>query len=202
MQAARGEKRRLVIDGKRAGRFARAFQGTVGNHLGRVFMLIPQGEVAFDHHPGARLLLFESRADINQLTSGRNDRAMQALTRITLHAGEVTQAGSGIEVERIDSSLAHQFTHFLQTIRVLVEANRYRLLTHGGERCKFLFNRRTADTFSHSGIPYIKLRRDLIIGDRSPPSKDCFLQLSIQVVCSLIYSRCRTEGRLFSGRQL
>jgi len=54
---------------------------------------------------------------------------MQAFAGVTLHAGEVTQAGGSVEVERIDAGRAHQFTQLVDTLVVLVEADGKRLVS-------------------------------------------------------------------------
>jgi hypothetical protein len=116
---------------------------------GRVFMLFPENEIALDDHAGARLLLFEGRADVEQLTARGQDRTMQTFACVTLHTGEIAQACRGIEIERIDVGLAHQFACLAETLAILVKSDGNGLFTRRTQQREFFRCGRTADTLSH-----------------------------------------------------
>ncbi|MNE67368.1 hypothetical protein D3C80_1629700 [compost metagenome] len=71
-------------------------------------MLFPGGDLALDSDQSYRLRLLEGRADIDRRARGRDDRAVQALAGAERHAGEIGEAGRGVEIDGLDARLPHQ----------------------------------------------------------------------------------------------
>src|SRR5580700_2394381 len=112
-------------------------------------MLLPDADILAEAHQLTRLRLFEGRAEIAHLALRGDDGAVQALGQLQRDAGKIVQAGGGIEIERLQSLLAHEALGLLDALLQFGKRDWLRPVEHRRHARQFRCEGRAAYTDSH-----------------------------------------------------
>ena len=105
-----------------------------GDERIRRLVLLPRAHVVADPDLLARALLLERGRHPHRIARPGDDAAEEALGQPPLRAGEVGEARSGTEDERVETGLDEPLSRLLQACAVLLRRHRRRRVGERGER--------------------------------------------------------------------